>query len=225
VVGRHDTKTTYQVEIRYANNTNETFTFHGPPGERSADYTVFKHPAFSSNWWKAIWEQICNMHITFHAVVLPATTSSTTYHYLSCRFHYSRVSWICDHITVYGSKYFTHQSALLSRQFPRQELKQKHCFHPVMGFCSFSHASGRFIIPADPIPCIYVVCSKSIEPYFFLRKPMKRRRLPSVEMWRGHSCAVVNFFPPAESVSRWQLACEWGRVVSARRIPVRCKMT
>ncbi|XP_017885340.1 uncharacterized protein LOC108628125 [Ceratina calcarata] len=29
---RHDTKTTYQVEIRYANNTNETFTFHGPPG-------------------------------------------------------------------------------------------------------------------------------------------------------------------------------------------------
>ncbi|XP_046830516.1 uncharacterized protein LOC124429371 [Vespa crabro] len=29
---RHDTKATYQVEIRYANNTNETFTFHGPPG-------------------------------------------------------------------------------------------------------------------------------------------------------------------------------------------------
>ncbi|KAI4503084.1 hypothetical protein M0802_002128 [Mischocyttarus mexicanus] len=32
VVKRHDTKATYQVEIRYANNTNETFTFHGPPG-------------------------------------------------------------------------------------------------------------------------------------------------------------------------------------------------
>lgn len=32
VAGRHDTKTTYQVKIRYANNTNETFTFHGPPG-------------------------------------------------------------------------------------------------------------------------------------------------------------------------------------------------
>ncbi|XP_022919951.1 uncharacterized protein [Onthophagus taurus] len=32
VDGRHDTKTTYQVKIRYANNTNETFTFHGPPG-------------------------------------------------------------------------------------------------------------------------------------------------------------------------------------------------
>lgn len=32
VASRHDTKTTYQVEIRYANNTNETYTFHGPPG-------------------------------------------------------------------------------------------------------------------------------------------------------------------------------------------------
>lgn len=39
---RHDTKTTYQVEIRYANNTNETFTFHGPPG---ADEGVY-HPFF-----------------------------------------------------------------------------------------------------------------------------------------------------------------------------------
>lgn len=32
VENRHDTKTTYDIEIRYANNTNETFTFHGPPG-------------------------------------------------------------------------------------------------------------------------------------------------------------------------------------------------
>lgn len=32
VDGRQDTKTTYQVKIRYANSTNETFTFHGPPG-------------------------------------------------------------------------------------------------------------------------------------------------------------------------------------------------
>ncbi|CAG7835947.1 unnamed protein product [Allacma fusca] len=29
---RHDTKPTYHIEIRYSNNTNETFTFHGPPG-------------------------------------------------------------------------------------------------------------------------------------------------------------------------------------------------
>jgi hypothetical protein len=55
---------------------------------------------------------------------------------------------------------------------------------------------------------IYEVCSKSIEPSFFPRKPMKRGRLPSVEMRRGHSCAVVNFFPPAESGSRWQSAYE-----------------
>jgi hypothetical protein len=69
VVGRHDTKTTYQVEIRYANNTNETFTFHGPPGEKSADYMVFKYQTFSSNCQKVSQEQICYMHITFHAVV------------------------------------------------------------------------------------------------------------------------------------------------------------
>lgn len=40
-VDRHDTKTTYQVEIRYANNTNETFTFHGPPGNKR-NYSKFK---------------------------------------------------------------------------------------------------------------------------------------------------------------------------------------
>lgn len=39
---RHDTKTTYQVEIRYANNTNETFTFHGPPGEFPPGSAIFK---------------------------------------------------------------------------------------------------------------------------------------------------------------------------------------
>jgi hypothetical protein len=33
---------------------------------------------------------------------------------------------------------------------------------------------------------VYVVCSKSIEPSSFPRKPMKSGRLPSVEMWRGH---------------------------------------
>lgn len=56
VVGRHDTKFTYQVEIRYANNTNETFTFHGPQGllnpsnvfvfGRNLNYFV----SFSSLW-------------------------------------------------------------------------------------------------------------------------------------------------------------------------------
>ncbi|XP_059475327.1 uncharacterized protein LOC132196585 [Neocloeon triangulifer] len=32
VKNRQDTKVTYDVKIRYANNTNETFSFHGPPG-------------------------------------------------------------------------------------------------------------------------------------------------------------------------------------------------
>jgi hypothetical protein len=30
--GLQDTKTVYDVRIRYANNTNSTFSFHGPPG-------------------------------------------------------------------------------------------------------------------------------------------------------------------------------------------------
>lgn len=55
VVGRHDTKTTYQVEIRYANNTNETFTFHGPPGADEIPGPVkFTRPYFDcgrSNRW------------------------------------------------------------------------------------------------------------------------------------------------------------------------------
>jgi hypothetical protein len=49
---------------------------------------------------------------------------------------------------------------------------------------------------------ILTITSKSIEPYFFPCKQMKRGRLSSVEMWRGQSCAVVNIFPPAESFSR-----------------------
>lgn len=39
---RHDTKTTYRVEIRYANNTNETFTFHGPPGSDEVFICIVK---------------------------------------------------------------------------------------------------------------------------------------------------------------------------------------
>ncbi|KAL3277012.1 hypothetical protein HHI36_012374 [Cryptolaemus montrouzieri] len=52
---RHDTKTTYQVEIRYANNTNETFTFHGPPGADENEGPVrWTRPYFDcgrSNRW------------------------------------------------------------------------------------------------------------------------------------------------------------------------------
>lgn len=52
---RHDTKTTYDIEIRYANNTNETFTFHGPPGADEIPGPVqFTRPYFDcgrSNKW------------------------------------------------------------------------------------------------------------------------------------------------------------------------------
>lgn len=52
---RHDTKTTYQIEIRYANNTNETFTFHGPPGADEVPGPVkFTRPYFDcgrTNKW------------------------------------------------------------------------------------------------------------------------------------------------------------------------------
>ena len=55
VENRHDTKTTYQVEIRYANNTNETFTFHGPPGaDEDPGPVKFTQPYFDcgrSNRW------------------------------------------------------------------------------------------------------------------------------------------------------------------------------
>ncbi|XP_058452752.1 uncharacterized protein LOC131431196 [Malaya genurostris] len=55
VQNRHDTKTTYQVEIRYANNTNETFTFHGPPGaDEDPGPVKFTRPYFDcgrSNRW------------------------------------------------------------------------------------------------------------------------------------------------------------------------------
>lgn len=55
VENRHDTKTTYQVEIRYANNTNETFTFHGPRGaDENPGPVKFTRPYFDcgrSNKW------------------------------------------------------------------------------------------------------------------------------------------------------------------------------
>jgi len=44
-------------------------------------------------------------------------------------------------------------------------------------------------------------------------------------MWRGHLCACVNFFPPIESISRWQLVDDSVSVVNARWIVSYCKMT
>ncbi|CAG0879672.1 unnamed protein product [Cyprideis torosa] len=55
IVKRQDTKTTYHVKIRYANNTNETFTWHGPPGADEVPGPVqWSRPYFDcgrSNKW------------------------------------------------------------------------------------------------------------------------------------------------------------------------------
>jgi len=55
----------------------------------------------------------------------------------------------------------------------------------------------------------YVAYSKSIQCDFFLRKLMKYGRCAVVGRWRGPSCAYVDFFPPADSVSHEQPACVW----------------
>ena len=38
----HDTKTVYDVRIRYANNTNATYSFHGPRGKPSFQMNIHK---------------------------------------------------------------------------------------------------------------------------------------------------------------------------------------
>jgi hypothetical protein len=48
----------------------------------------------------------------------------------------------------------------------------------------------------------YVGCSKSIRCDFFTRKLMKHRRCAVAGRWRVPSCLYVEFFPPADSVSR-----------------------
>ncbi len=54
--GLHDTKTVYDVRIRYANNTNATFSFHGPRGaDENPGPVKWFRPYFDcgrSNEWK-----------------------------------------------------------------------------------------------------------------------------------------------------------------------------
>ncbi|KAK4883692.1 hypothetical protein RN001_007011 [Aquatica leii] len=80
---RHDTKTTYDVEIRYANNTNETFTFHGP---RDSDETPgpvkWTRPYFdcgrSNRWLVAAVSPIADIyprHTGFRHVEYPRYTA------------------------------------------------------------------------------------------------------------------------------------------------------
>ena len=52
---------------------------------------------------------------------------------------------------------------------------------------------------------------------------MKHGRCAVVERWRVHSCACVDFFPPAESVSRVQPTCEWECICSVHRIVIFCE--
>ena len=61
-------------------------------------------------------------------------------------------------------------------------------------------------------------CSKSIRRDFFPRKLMKHGRCAVVGRWRVPSCAYVDFFLPADSISRVQPACEWECIHSTRRI-------
>uniref|UniRef100_A0A6B2EIQ8 Putative g-protein coupled receptor n=1 Tax=Phlebotomus kandelakii TaxID=1109342 RepID=A0A6B2EIQ8_9DIPT len=80
---RHDTKTTYQVEIRYANNTNETFTFHGPPGADEVPGPVkWTRPYFdcgrSNKWLVAAVVPIADIyprHTQFRHIEYPKYTA------------------------------------------------------------------------------------------------------------------------------------------------------
>ncbi|EEB13934.1 conserved hypothetical protein [Pediculus humanus corporis] len=83
VSGRHDTKTTYQVAIRYANNTNETFTFHGPPGSDEVPGPVkWTRPYFdcgrSNKWLVAAVVPVADIyprHTTFRHIEYPTYTA------------------------------------------------------------------------------------------------------------------------------------------------------
>ncbi|XP_060526856.1 uncharacterized protein LOC132702314 [Cylas formicarius] len=80
---RHDTKTTYQVQIRYANNTNETYTFHGPPGEDEERGPVqWTRPYFdcgrSNRWLVAAVVPIADLyprHTGFRHIEYPTYTA------------------------------------------------------------------------------------------------------------------------------------------------------
>nr|XP_018903334.1 PREDICTED: uncharacterized protein LOC109034569 [Bemisia tabaci] len=83
VIGRHDTKTTYQVEIRYANNTNQTFTFHGPPGsDENPGPIKWTRPYFdcgrSNKWLVAAVSPIADIyprHTQFRHIEYPTYTA------------------------------------------------------------------------------------------------------------------------------------------------------
>ena len=65
---------------------------------------------------------------------------------------------------------------------------------------------------------MYEGCSKSTRRDFFPWKLMKNGRCAFVGRWRVPSRTYVDFFPPADSISRMQAACEWECIHSTRRI-------
>uniref|UniRef100_A0A6M2DYF4 Putative g-protein coupled receptor n=1 Tax=Xenopsylla cheopis TaxID=163159 RepID=A0A6M2DYF4_XENCH len=81
---RHDTKTTYQIEIRYANNTNETFTFHGPPrADEDPGPVKWTRPYFdcgrSNKWLVAAVVPIADIyprHTQFRHIEYPKYTAA-----------------------------------------------------------------------------------------------------------------------------------------------------
>lgn len=82
---RHDTKTTYQIQIRYANNTNETFSFHGPRGaEENPGPVKWTKPYFdchrSNRWLVAAVVPIVDIyprHTGFRHIEYPTYTAAT----------------------------------------------------------------------------------------------------------------------------------------------------
>ncbi|XP_015589377.1 uncharacterized protein LOC107265002 [Cephus cinctus] len=82
---RHDTKRTYQVEIRYANNTNETFSFHGPrDADENPGPVQWTRPYFdcgqSNRWLVAAVVPIADIyprHTGFRHIEYPTYTAVT----------------------------------------------------------------------------------------------------------------------------------------------------
>ncbi|KYN03563.1 PREDICTED: uncharacterized protein LOC108773343 [Cyphomyrmex costatus] len=80
---RHDTKTTYHIEIRYANNTNETVNFHGPPAADEYPGPVqWTRPYFdcgrSNRWLVAAVSPIADIyprHTGFRHIEYPTYTA------------------------------------------------------------------------------------------------------------------------------------------------------
>ena len=64
---------------------------------------------------------------------------------------------------------------------------------------------------------------KKYPTWFFPLKLMRHGRCAVIGRWKVPSCAYMDFFPPAGSISRGQPTCEWWCIRSARRIVIFCE--